>query len=135
MNLKKKSKLSLLKKSTDFQSGSGLSGANEFQYRFIAQWRLTGPIAADERKHSMLDRIPFRRAGRIVTDFNLKAETIAKSKLHLMFPEACSILDSRRFRKVKGISRIQSEPKPGLLKISQKAVAQLIQQPDMRLER
>ncbi len=39
----------------------------------------------------MFDGIPFGGARRIMTDFDLKAEAIAKGDLQLMFPQACSV--------------------------------------------
>jgi len=40
------------------------------QYRFITLKWLSGPVAADQVEHSMLDGIPFRRSRRIVGDGN-----------------------------------------------------------------
>ena len=52
----------------DFQPGLGGGAGNQFQEDVVgAQWS-TGPIDADESEQSMLYGIPFRSAGRIVTD-------------------------------------------------------------------
>jgi hypothetical protein len=81
----------LVEKSTDFQTGGGFSGANELQHSFIVQYGLTGPVIADEGKHSVFNGISFGGAGRIMTDLDFKAEATAKGELQLMLPQACSV--------------------------------------------
>ncbi len=55
------------------------------QYRFITLKWLSGPVAADQVEHSMLDGIPFRRSRRIVGDSNSDPKFISEL-LQARFP-------------------------------------------------
>ncbi len=43
----------------DSQASVSFRSTDEFQYGFVVQQRLCGPIHADEREHSVLNQIPF----------------------------------------------------------------------------
>ena len=79
------------KRRADFQSRRSFSGTNEFQHSFVIKQRLSCPVVTNERKHTVFNRIPLRGTGRIMTNLDLKAESVAKSNLQLLFPKADSV--------------------------------------------
>src|SRR5574337_1444624 len=65
------------------QSSLGFGSPNVFQSRFIVQKGLPGPVLTDGAKQAMLNPIPFRSAGRVVSDDNRQAGFISEL---LQFP-------------------------------------------------
>jgi len=60
--------------------------ANEVEHFFIAVQWLGSPVFGDLGEQTMLDGIPFGRAGRVVSDRNGDAECIAHVCLDFGFP-------------------------------------------------
>lgn len=54
--------------SVDRQAGSSSGGANEAEDLVIAVERFAGPVLGDLREEPMLDGVPFRSSGGVVSD-------------------------------------------------------------------
>jgi len=68
------------------EAGFGVGIADEAQHFFIADQRFGGPVFGYLGEQTMLDRVPFGRAGRVVSDCRRDAEWIAQLSLKLSLP-------------------------------------------------
>src|SRR6202140_4880599 len=68
------------------QAGPGAGIANEAQHLFIADQWLGGPVFGNLREQTVLDRVPFGCAGRIMSDCSRDAEWVAEPSLHFSLP-------------------------------------------------
>ena len=68
------------------EAGSGARGANEIEHLLVAVERLGGPVLGDFREQTVLDRIPFRGAGRIMDDGGGHAKCVAQLGLDFGLP-------------------------------------------------
>ena len=60
---------------------------DELHDDLVAHQRFATPVLTDERKESMLDLVPFARAGRQMANVNVQASLVCKP-LQLALPEA-----------------------------------------------
>src|SRR5258708_29911516 len=68
------------------QAGLGAGIANEAQHLFIADQWLGGPVFGNLREQTVLDRVPFGRASRVVSDCSRDAKWVAQLSLNFGLP-------------------------------------------------
>ena len=73
----------LVESCRDTQAALCPGSSNKAQHGCQVSQRMSGPVAADRAEQTMIGRIPFRRAARIVTDRNRQARLIGEP---LKFP-------------------------------------------------
>ena len=89
------------------QAGFGGSCTDEVEDLLVAVERFTGPVFGDFREEAMLDRIPLRSTGRIVSDGDSEVETIGELRLEFGFPgPAAATVTTARVRENEQFSRV-----------------------------
>lgn len=71
----------------DPQPGRGRRAPQVAQQRVPGPQRLARPVQADRAEQPVLDRVPFRAAGRVVADRHGQPEPVAQVLLHLLLPQ------------------------------------------------
>ena len=77
----------LVKSRCDFQSCLSGCAANQAEHQVKTAQRSPGPVATDRTKQTMIRRVPFRSAARIVADRDRQSGFVRQS-LQFSFPQA-----------------------------------------------
>ena len=72
------------------QAGLGGSCPDEIEDLLVAVEGFTSPVFGDLGKETMLDRVPLRSTGRIMSDGDGEVETIGKLRLEFCFPSSAA---------------------------------------------
>lgn len=81
------------------ESCRGACSPNVVQDDFVTGQRLTCPVCADQTEHAMFDQVPFRRAGREMTNCDGQPELIGETlALRRLATPIVSLVSVRKWR-------------------------------------